>query len=89
MNIKIVYNSKTENLLQLKNDFPNINFIFYNDEYYKELKKAILLKAGLGTKLTPFCVIYNEDNIPIKCFYTEIKECNYNIIKKYLNENNK
>ena len=89
MTIKVVYNNKFSNLLNLKFDFPNINFIFYNDEYYKEQKKAIILKAGLGAKLTPFCVIYNEDNIPIKCFYTEIKECNYNTIKKYLNENNK
>lgn len=89
MTIKVVYNNKFSNLLNLKFDFPNIKFIFYNDEYYKEQKKAIILKAGLGTKLTPFCALYNKDNIPVKCFYTEVKECTYETIKKYLNENNK
>ena len=89
MTIKIVYNNKYKDLLNLKSDFPDIKFDFYDDEYYKHQKKSIILKAGLGTRLTPFCVLYNEDNTPMKCFYSEINECNCETIKKYINEYNK
>lgn len=89
MIVKITYDQNSEELLQLKKDFPNVKFEFYNDDYYKELKKSRILKAGLGARLTPFCGIYNDEKIPIKCFYSEVKECKYELINEYINEYNK
>ena len=36
MIVKITYDQNSEELLQLKKDFPNVKFEFYNDDYYKE-----------------------------------------------------
>ena len=38
MIVKITYDQNSEELLQLKKDFPNVKFEFYNDDYYKELQ---------------------------------------------------
>lgn len=83
--VKCSYNSESDNLLALEKEFEDIEFEFYDSNHYKERKKAILLKAGYGTKLDPFLVVL-EDKEPLRAFYSDVNECTYDNIKAYLNE---
>lgn len=42
-----------------------------------------------GTKLVPFCAIYNDKKEVVKAFYSEVSECTFNNINKYLKDNDK
>lgn len=42
-----------------------------------------------GTKLAPFCAIYNDKKEILKAFYSEVSECTFNNINKYLKDNDK
>src|SRR5574344_915490 len=43
----------------------------YNENIFKEQKKAFSLKNSFGAKKVPFIVIYNQDNTVFKTFYQE------------------
>ena len=84
MIIKLVYSeSKGQDLLEY---FQTLDYevITLNEDYHKDKKKAIQLKASCGTKLIPFVAIYNDNRELIKAFYTEVKECTCENIKSYL-----
>lgn len=83
--VKLIHNNKTLDLLNLKFDFPNISFLFLNDDFFAEKKKSIIIKSGCGTKLTPFCAVYKDGNLQ-KGFYSDTNECTYEKIKQYLTE---
>lgn len=90
MIIKIVYNEQCEsfkdNIIETLKEFPTLKVEIYNEDNYKEKKKAILVKSACGARLNPFSSIYNDKGELIKAFYTEVGLCTVNDIIKYLNE---
>lgn len=91
MTVKIVYN---ESYLPFKNKIvahiwekhPKMEVETYDEEHYKDRKKAIMIKASCGTRLAPFVAIYNDSKELVKAFYSEVGECVAENIIKYLNE---
>lgn len=59
--------------------FPLVELECYQEEVFKERKKALGLKSQWGTFLAPFAILIGEDK-PIKAFYTEEDECTYDKI---------
>lgn len=84
---KIVYTDKCEDF---KYYLENKGIIVetYDENHYKEKKKAILIKASCGTKMTPFIAFYNDDKELIKAFYGEDKSNKLNNIEKWLSQTN-
>lgn len=64
-------------------DFPDIAVESFNEDNYKDKKKAIANKVLCGARLTPFVAVYNDDKELIKAFYSEVGECTVDNIKKY------
>lgn len=84
MIIKLVYSDTVgQDLLQYLKD-SDYELIALNEDYYKDKKKAVQVKASCGTKMIPFVAIYNDDKELIKAFYTEVNECTCKNIKNYL-----
>lgn len=65
-------------------DFPDITIETFNEDSYKDKKKAIMTKVSCGARLTPFVAIYNESKDLVKAFYTEVEECTIDNIINYL-----
>lgn len=89
MIVKIVVNEgslpfNNELVSTLWKDFSSVIVETFNEDNYKEKKKAIMIKASCGTRLTPFVAIYNENRELIKAFYPEVEECTVNNVIKYL-----
>lgn len=86
--ITLVYNDNSEYILnELKSLYPQFKITGYHELKHKEDKQAVQLKRSYGASQTPFCVITNKENYPIKAFYTEVQECTLDNIKNYLNNN--
>lgn len=56
----------------------------YDEDFYKDKKKAMLIKASCGTKLIPLVAIYNDEKELIKVFYQEDKSNDIKVIKKWI-----
>lgn len=90
MIVKIVFDNKESSIFQdslqyeIYSKFPNIEIETYNEDYYKEKKKAIMIKASCGTRLTPFVAVYNDNKDLVKAFYSEVGDCTIENIIKYL-----
>lgn len=88
MTINLVYNSKSKLLIdKIKNTYKDITIETFDEDHYKEKKRAIQIKSSCGTRLTPFCAIFNDKKELVKAFYTEVKECTFENISKYINDN--
>ena len=51
----------------------------------KERKDAFALKGSWGAKLTPFAILIDDSGKAVKAFYSEVKECTAENIKRYMN----
>ena len=52
----------------------------------KERKKAFGLKGSFSARLSPFAVLYNSENNPVRAFYSEVNECTLDNIINNLNK---
>lgn len=88
MIIKCTYSNELfyKDLEELIKDYKFITQLEgYNNKYSDTKRKGIVkCKSPFSAKLDPFVGIW-VDNKPIKGFYSEVKECNIENIKKYLN----
>lgn len=73
-----------ELLATLWRDFPDIKVETFNEDNYKEKKKAMMIKASCGTRFTPFVAVFNENKDLIKAFYSEVGECTVKDVIEYL-----
>lgn len=69
----IIWDADKENKVEL-----------YDEDSYKDKKKAILIKASCGTKLSPMVAIYNDEKELIKAFYREDKSNDVKVIKEWI-----
>lgn len=88
LTVKIVTSNEdtdfsNELLARLWKDYPAVKTETYNEDNYKEKKKAIMIKASCGTRLTPFVAIYDDKEL-VKALYTDIRECTVHHVVKAL-----
>ena len=90
MILKIAYNNNCISLIQkLKSifeTFPGLNLETYQEDFFKEKKKAFKLKGAFSAKQTPFAVLYNDGKVPISVFYSESNDCTFENISNKLKE---
>jgi hypothetical protein len=89
MIVKLVYkvgsgDILSEELLKLQKENEGLVVQTYDAGYYKSKKDAIQIKASCGAGLVPFCAIYNDDKELVKAFYSEVGECTFVNISKYI-----
>lgn len=83
MVLKVAYNDNSKGLVESLHPTES-----YNEDLFKERKDAFALKGAWGARKTPFAILYTDDGIPVKGFYSEVGECTVDNIKNYLNEQN-
>lgn len=59
----------------IETQYPNIKFWGYNESKRTERTKAFKIKGGYSARQTPFAVIVDCDNDPVRAFYSEANEC--------------
>ena len=87
--LKIAFNDESKELVNtleklIPEKFPTVSLETFHEEVYKEQRKARMLKSTWGTKHTPFAILINEENNPIKAFYQEEDNCNLTKILEVL-----
>lgn len=84
LKIRMAYNEDSKDL---KEKLATIHWDMdsYNEDYYKDKKKAITFKASLGARKSPFVAFYYKDKLQ-KAFYAEDNSCNYENIIETIND---
>lgn len=91
MTLKVAYNDNSTSLVKKLEEVIPSKYAFvkleaYQEELFKERKKAFKLKGGFSARKSPFAVLTDEDNKVVKAFYSESEDCNYENIINTLNE---
>jgi len=88
--LKVAYDNNTINLvINLKNiissKYPLVNVEAYNENIFKERKKAFKLKNSYSARQCPFAVLLDADKKVVSAFYSESQDCNLDNIFEVLN----
>lgn len=87
LKLKVSYNDSNVTIVnKLIESIKDIEFETYNEDVYRERKKAFGLRYEWGTKLSPFAILYAEDK-PIKAFYTDDNTFNIDYINNFIKNN--
>lgn len=84
---KLVYNEKYNKFKEELEEIctkHKVEFEAYDEDYHKDKRKSITIKAGCGTRLTPFVAFYIEKEL-VKAFYMDDNSCTIKHIKEWLN----
>lgn len=73
---------KLNNLMSTK--YPQIKFEAFHENKLRQRTKAFRVKGGYSARKTPFAVLLDIENKPIKAFYSEVEECTIDVIPLYL-----
>ena len=89
MILNICYNDKCVNFLkEITNlcleEFPDIKILQYDENHYKDKKKAYKIKGGYSARMTPFVLLTEDDKKYIKVFYSEDNSCTIDNIIKFI-----
>lgn len=81
MVLKIAYNNECEKFINdlisaIKTYYPIINLEYYNEDIFKERKKAYAVKNPFAARKTPFAVLIDDEKNPVVAFYSEDNKCN-------------
>lgn len=90
MILKVVYDDNSQILIDklksILSNYPLIELESYHEGLFKERKKAFGLKGSFSARLSPFAVLYNSENNPVKAFYSEVNECTLDNIIDNINK---
>ena len=79
MILKVAYDDNSEKLItELKEflvNFPMVELEAYHEQICKERKKAFAIKNEWGTRLAPFAILIDNDDVPVIAFYSEKGDC--------------
>lgn len=80
MILKVAYDDSSEKFFKdltilVENNYPLLKIEGFHENKLKERSKAFKLKGGFSARKNPFAVLFDDDNIPVKAFYTEANEC--------------
>lgn len=87
--LHVAYNNTSEDFFYklselIERKYPTIKFEAYHENKLRQRTKAFKVKGGYSARQSPFAVLLNVENKPIKAFYTEAKECTVDNIEFYL-----
>lgn len=87
--IKVAYNDASVDFFKqlqqlIESKYPTASLVGYNEDLLKERKKAFSVKNGYAARKTPFAVILDYEETPIKAFYSEVSECTIDNIQYLL-----
>lgn len=86
MTVYIVYNNDNQ-IKPIEDAFKASSiFVFIDEQTTKGKKKGFKLKGSWGARLTPFAVVYNDEDKPVKAFYSEADNDIIKSLITYLNE---
>lgn len=85
MLLKVAYNDNSEQLISdLKEVIPEkyafLKLEAYQEELFKEKKKAYALKYTYGTRLSPFAILFDNEDKAVIAFYSEDNNCTFDKI---------
>lgn len=83
LTIKVAYNNETGDQVSCLFGYPGLES--YNEDDYREKKKAIQLKASCGAKELPFVAFYHDGEL-VKGLYSEVSECTPEKIHEFIRE---
>lgn len=83
LTIKIAYNDATKAQMSFLDGYPYLEK--YNEDNYKEKKKALTLKASCGARETPFIAFYENGSL-IKALYSEVNECDMLHVNMFISD---
>lgn len=83
LSIKIAYNNETESQVDFLRGYPWLET--YNEDDYREKKKAITLKASCGAKELPFIAFYHDGEL-VKALYSEVGECDVDHVNEFIED---
>nr|DAX08886.1 MAG TPA: putative thiol peroxidase [Bacteriophage sp.] len=88
--LKIAYDNSSENLVReletlIPSKYPLIKLEAYNENIFKERKKAFKLKNSYSARQCPFAVLLDADKKVVSAFYSEAQDCNLDNIFEVLN----
>lgn len=86
--LKIAFNDTSASMVSdlkqlIPEKFPLVELECYQEELFKERKKALGLKSQWGTFMSPFAVLIVDDK-PVKAFYSEEDACTFDKIVEAL-----
>lgn len=89
MLLKVAYNDNSEQLVSdLKEVIPEkyafLKLEAYQEELFKERKKAFALKYTYGTRLSPFAILFDNEDKAVIAFYSEDNNCTFDKITEAL-----
>lgn len=90
MVIRIVYNSEIHNIKDIIDELNqrHIKYELFDNNYSKDKKKGYKVKGAFSARLDPFMGVYDDNDKPIKGFYSEVSECTLSNLIKFLDEKN-
>lgn len=88
MVIRIVYNSEIHNIKDIIDELNqrHIKYELFDNNYSKDKKKGYKVKGAFSARLDPFMGVYDDNDKPIKGFYSEVSECTLSNLIKFLDE---
>lgn len=89
ISVMVAYNEESIPFFQslqekISQKYPDVTLTGYREDTLKERKKAFGVKGSWAARLTPFAVMYDYENTPLKAFYSEVQECTVDNIEFYL-----
>ncbi len=72
---------------KVKNLYPDLNIVTYDETHYKEKKKAYKIKGGYSARMTPFMLLL-DNNKYMKAFYSEDNGCTIDKLTEFINHLN-
>ena len=87
--LHVAYNNASEDFFSklselMEKKYPTIKFEAFHENKLRQRTKAFRVKGGYSARQSPFAVLLNVENKPIKAFYSEAEECTIDNIKFYL-----
>ena len=89
VHLTVVYDDNSEDfynelkeIIEIK--YPLVELIGFHENKLRERSKAFKTKGGWSARQNPFAIAFDNENQPIKVFYSEANQCTVDNITKCL-----
>lgn len=90
MILKVAYNNDcqqlVDNLTKVLSEYSSVQLQTFNEDLFKERKKAFKLKGGFSAREVPFAALIDDNKVPVVAFYNEANTCTIENILNTLNK---
>lgn len=89
IHLTAVYDENSENFYSelkevIEHKYPLVELIGFHENKLRERSKAFKTKGGWSARQNPFAIAFDNENQPIKAFYSEANQCTVDAITKCL-----